>query len=160
MDYIIIAGGCFWGMEKLFSELTGVVETSVGYAGGREDEGLYPIVKTGKTNHAEAIKVKYDKEVISLAKVLEFFFRIHDPTTLNSQGNDIGSQYRSVIFYQNDDQKKVIEEVIKKVDESGFWSEPIVTAIEKESTYILAEDYHQKYLDKNPNGYTCHFFRK
>ena len=160
MESIVLGGGCFWGLEKLFGEFEGVVETSVGYAGGEESEAMYSVVKTGKTPHVEAVQVSFDPEKTSLTKVLEYFFRIHDPTTLDRQGNDIGTQYRSVIFYKNEQQKKISEEVISKVRSEGFWQGEIVTSLEPFATYFLAEDYHQKYLEKNPAGYTCHFYRK
>lgn len=158
-EYIVLGGGCFWGLEKLLAEQEGVLSTSVGYAGGELKNPGYSDVKHGDTGHVESVKIEYDSSVLSAESLFRFFFKIHDPTSENRQGNDVGTQYRSVVFYNTDEQKNAAALVIKEVDESGKWSAPIVTKIEKERDYHLAEDYHQKYLDKNPNGYTCHFIR-
>lgn len=157
--YIILAGGCFWGMEDLFSNLKGVVETSVGYCGGELKNPTYLHVKTGLTGHAEAIKVYYNPQETSLKEILHFFFKVHDPTTLNRQGNDRGSQYRSAIFIQSHEQEKIVKEVINEVRELKRFPNPILTKIEPEGKFYMAEDYHQGYLKKNPGGYTCHFIR-
>ncbi len=155
---IVLAGGCFWGVEELFRALDGVVKTEVGYTGGTTKDPTYKEICTGTTGHAEAIKVDYDDEKSSLESILDFFFKIHDPTTLNRQGNDIGSQYRSAIF-ASEDQVADSEAAIQRATDSGRWNKKIVTAIEKVSEFYSAEEYHQDYLQKNPGGYTCHFIR-
>lgn len=154
-----LAGGCFWGVEELFRSYPGVLNTTVGYTGGTVDNPNYNIVKLGTTNHAEAIEIEYDANKLSYADLLTYFFRLHDPTTVNQQGNDKGTQYRSVIFYQNEEQKKVAQEVIAKVEASKKWSKPIVTQVVAASKFYPAEEYHQDYLKKNPGGYTCHWVR-
>lgn len=156
----ILAGGCFWGVEELFRAEKGVIKTVVGYTGGESTTAKYEFVKKGNTNHAESIKITFDPKVISYKKLLLFFFQIHDPTTLNQQGNDKGSQYRSEIFYLTETQKKTAEEVKALVDKSKKWRKPVVTAISKAGEFYPAEDYHQDYLQNNPGGYTCHWNRK
>ncbi len=160
LQTITLAGGCFWGVEELFSKLDGVVSTEVGYSGGELLNPKYEQVKLGTTGHAEAVQIQFNRNKISLEKILEYFFRLHDPTTFNRQGNDIGSQYRSSIFYHTEEQKLIAESVKKKVQDSGKWSKPIVTEIVPLVNFYLAEEYHQKYLKKNPNGYNCHFLRE
>jgi len=156
----ILAGGCFWGMEDIIRDIPGVVDTDVGYTGGKLKSPTYNDVKMGDTGHAESVRVVFDPKELSYADLLEkWFFKMHDPTTKDRQGNDIGTQYRSAIFYTTDEQKKVAEEVKAKVDKSGFWKKPIVTEIVKAGEFTLAEDYHQDYLERIPNGYTCHFMR-
>jgi peptide methionine sulfoxide reductase msrA/msrB len=155
----ILAGGCFWGMEDLLRELPGVVSTEVGYTGGTTKRATYDSVKTGGTGHAESIRVVFDPSKTSYEAILRFFFRIHDPTTLNRQGNDVGTQYRSAIFYKDATQREVAERVRAEVDGSGKWPRPIVTEIVEAGPFWAAEDYHQDYLEKNPGGYTCHFVR-
>lgn len=150
-----LAGGCFWGMEELFRSQPGVVGTEVGYSGGVNENPTYE----NHAGHAEALEISYDTERTSFEKLLEFFFRIHDPTTLNRQGNDVGSSYRSVIFYQNKIEKKQAEEYISKLNKSGFWPKPVVTSLEQFKQFWSAESYHQDYLQKNPKGYTCHYIR-
>jgi len=152
----ILAGGCFWGMEELFRKLNGVVSTEVGYAGGTIPNPDYKLISSGLTGHAESIEITFDSQKISYEKILKFFFTIHDPTTIDRQENDVGSQYRSEIFYLNDEQKKVAESVIAQGNKSGVFKSPIVTKISKAGTFWPAENYHQKYLQKNPYGYTCH----
>ncbi len=159
MKEIVLAGGCFWGLERLLMDLNGVVSTNVGYAGGKSETANYNVVKTGSTNHAEAVRLQYDSSVISLEEILHFFFKIHDPTTLNQQGNDIGSQYRSTIFVSNEEEKEISLKVISDVNEAGHWQGEIVTTIEIGAEYFDAEEYHQKYLVKHPEGYNCHFIR-
>ncbi len=154
-----LAGGCFWGVEDLIRKLPGVIETEVGYTGGEVDQPVYEIVKTGATGHAEAVQIKFDSSKISYEEILKYFFRLHDPTTLNQQGNDKGSQYRSAIFYQNEEQKKIAEKVKVEVDKSGKWKKPVITQIVPFKKFFKAEDYHQDYLVKHPGGYTCHFLR-
>lgn len=158
-DIATLAGGCFWGVEELMRKLPGVTETLAGYTGGTTRGPKYEDVKTGKTGHAEALQIKFDSSKVSFQQILEYFFRLHDPTTLNRQGNDIGTQYRSAIFYHSEAQKKNAEAVKYKVDKSGKWKRPLTTEIIAASEFWPAEDYHQKYLQKNPGGYTCHFLR-
>lgn len=154
-----LAGGCFWGVEELIRALPGVTKTTVGYTGGALDNPNYNDVKTGKTGHAEAIEVVFDPQKISYEELLNYFFRLHDPTTLNRQGNDIGTQYRSAVFYHDENQRKVAEKVKERVDKSGKWKNKVVTQVVLAGPFHPAEDYHQKYLQKNPGGYTCHFLR-
>lgn len=152
----IIAGGCFWGMEDILREIPGVIDTEVGYCGGDNENATYK----NHPGHAEAVKVTFDPARLSFQSLLEdWFFRMHNPTTKNRQGNDVGSSYRSAIFYFNDQQKKTAEQAIKNVDAAGHWEAPIVTTIEPVSNWSSAEEYHQDYLEKNPGGYTCHWLR-
>ena len=155
----ILAGGCFWGMEEIIREIPGVIDTEVGYTGGITKNPVYEQVHAGTSGHAEAVRVIFDPARLSYEALLGWFFRMHDPTTPNRQGNDIGTSYRSAIFYTSDAQRKTAEEVKRKVDASGKWPRPIVTEITKASDFYTAEDYHQDYLEKNPGGYTCHFLR-
>jgi len=160
LEIAILAGGCFWGMEDILREVDGVIDTEVGYTGGTTPNPTYPQVKGGETGHAEALKVTFDPSKITFAELLEsWFFKMHDPTTLNRQGNDVGSQYRSAIFYASDEQKKIAEEVIARVNASGTWRKPVATEITPASEFTNAEAYHQDYLIKNPGGYTCHYLR-
>jgi methionine-S-sulfoxide reductase len=154
-----LAGGCFWGMEELVRLIPGVLETEVGYTGGDTPDACYEQVKTGNTGHAESLKVVFDPRQLSYRHLLFEFFRMHNPTTRNRQGNDIGTQYRSAIFYLDENQKTVAEEVIKTVDLSGEWQAQVVTEVLPYKEFYRAEGYHQKYLVKHPQGYTCHFFR-
>jgi len=146
MEIAVLGLGCFWGPEIKFSKLEGVIKTEVGYCGGESNETTYKEVCTGNTNHAEVVKLDFDPKVISYEKILDFFFEIHDPTTLDSQGPDFGTQYRSEIFYLNDKQKEIAENIIKKVN-SNF-SEKIVTKSSLLKNYCPAEEYHQRYLEK------------
>ena len=155
----ILAGGCFWGMEEILRDIPGVVDTEVGYTGGDTPDPDYPQVKAGRTGHAEAIRIVFDPAVLAFADLLEFFFRMHDPTTPNRQGNDVGTQYRSAIFFNDEEQERVAREVLRSVDGSGRWSRPLVTEIVLASEFFGAEDDHQDYLHKNPGGYTCHWLR-
>lgn len=155
----IFAGGCFWGMEDILRKIPGVISTQVGYAGGDLPKAKYELVKTGSTGHAESVEVIFDPKKISYEELLGWFFRMHDPTTLNQQGNDRGTQYRSVIFFENDEQRKTAERVKERVNASGKWKNPVVTQIVEAKPFWKAEDYHQDYLQKNPGGYTCHFLR-
>jgi len=159
LNYVIVAGGCFWGLEDLLRNLDGVTATKVGYSGGDFDDPQYADVRTGATGHAEAVRVEYDEDEISLKEILHYFFKIHDPTTKNRQGNDIGTQYRSAVFYRDAAQKMTIEDVIEEVNELGRFENPVVTSVAKESGFYDAEEYHQNYLQKHPNGYSCHFER-
>ena len=146
MEIAILALGCFWGPEIKFSKLNGVIKTEVGYCGGNKKETNYKEVCTGSTNHAEVVKLNFNPEVISYKEILEYFFQIHDPTTLNSQGPDFGTQYRSEIFYLNENQKKIAEIVKKEINQK--FNNKVVTNISIEKNYCIAEDYHQKYLEK------------
>jgi peptide methionine sulfoxide reductase msrA/msrB len=154
-----LAGGCFWGMEELIRQQPGVLDTRVGYTGGTTVNPAYAEVRTGATGHAEAIEITFDPARTSFAAILAFFFRIHDPTTANRQGNDIGSQYRSAIFIHTPEQREAAERVKAEVEASGFWPGKVVTEVVPAGPFYPAEDYHQKYLVKNPGGYTCHFVR-
>ncbi|MCC7441153.1 MAG: bifunctional methionine sulfoxide reductase B/A protein [Bdellovibrionales bacterium] len=155
----VLAGGCFWGVEELIRQLPGVVETEVGYTGGEASAPRYDQVKTGRTGHAEAVRIVFDPARVSYEEILRFFFRLHDPTTLNQQGSDIGTQYRSAIFFQTEAQRRVAEKVKAEVDASGKWKKPVVTQIVKATEFTRAEEYHQDYLQKEPGGYTCHYLR-
>ena len=155
-----LAGGCFWGVEELLRKLPGVQETVVGYMGGDTKNATYNLVKTGATNHAETVKIVFDPSKLKFTDLLLFFFKIHDPTTSNRQGNDIGTQYRSVIFYTSNKQKEEAHTTIARVDKSNAWKSPVVTQVVPAGEFWTAEEYHQDYLQKNPNGYTCHFERK
>ncbi len=151
----VLAGGCFWGMEDLIRKMDGVLTTRVGYTGGDVPNATYKDHGT----HAEGIEITFDPAKISFRTLLEFFFQIHDPTTVNRQGNDIGTSYRSAIFYVDDAQKETAIDTIKDVEASGLWPGKVVTEVTPVSDFWEAEDYHQDYLEKNPNGYTCHFAR-
>jgi peptide methionine sulfoxide reductase msrA/msrB len=155
----VLAGGCFWGVEELIRNLPGVISTEVGYTGGSIPSPTYDMMTTGRTGHAEAVRVVFDPRKLSYADLLRYFFRLHDPTTVNRQGNDRGTQYRSAIFYTTPEQKRVGDEVRKEVEASGKWKAPIVTEVTPASEWYRAEEYHQDYLQRNPNGYTCHYLR-
>ena len=154
-----LAGGCFWGMEELVRQIPGVLETGAGYTGGDIPGATYDIVKTGRSGHAESLKIVFDPKRLTYRHLLFEFFRYHDPTTKNRQGNDIGTQYRSAIFYVNEEQKRTAEEVIRAVDASGDWKAKVVTEVVPFREFYRAEEYHQKYLVKHPGGYTCHLRR-
>ena len=155
----VLAAGCFWGVEDILREIPGVHETEVGYTGGTTADPTYKDICTGTTGHAEAVRIVFDPERISYEDILGYFFRLHDPTTKNRQGNDVGTQYRSAIFYQDEAQKKTALEVKDRVNESGKWPREITTEVVPAATFYSAEDYHQDYLQKNPGGYHCHFLR-
>ncbi|HET8948228.1 MAG TPA: bifunctional methionine sulfoxide reductase B/A protein [Candidatus Polarisedimenticolia bacterium] len=155
----ILAGGCFWGMEEIIRDIPGVIETEVGYTGGTTKNPVYEQVHAGTTGHAEAVRIVFDPDRLSFEDLLGWFFRMHDPTTLNRQGNDTGTSYRSAIFYTSDEQRKTAEAVKERVNASGKWPRLIVTEITRASEWWPAEQYHQDYLQKNPGGYTCHFLR-
>lgn len=155
-----LSGGCFWGVQELIRKLSGVLESTVGYTGGTTDKPDYGQVHTGRTSHAEAVQIVFDPKVISFEEILLYFFRLHDPTTPNRQGNDLGSQYRSAIFFHDSEQQAIAERVKSEVDNSGKWPAKVVTQIVPALTFYPAEDYHQDYLRKNPDGYTCHYLRK
>ena len=155
-----LAGGCFWGMEDIIRKIPGVLETRVGYAGGTLRNPTYRDVTTGETGHAEAIEVVFDPSKLSYEDLLAWFFRMHDPTTKNRQGHDMGTQYRSAIFYHDDAQRQTAERVKERVQASGKWRGPIVTEIVPATDFWQAEEYHQDYLQKNPGGYSCHYLRE
>jgi len=156
----LLAGGCYWGMEELFRKQPGVLRTRVGFTGGHVPDVSYNDVKTGTTGHAEAIEIVYDPEQTSYRKVLEFFFMMHDPTTKNRQGNDVGDSYRSAIFCLDSEQAQTATEVIKAFDASNVLPGPIVTEVVKAGPFYAAESEHQDYLQHYPTGYTCHWVRK
>jgi len=159
-EVAVLAGGCFWGMEDLLRKIPGVVETEVGYTGGWVKDPTYEDTHDSKSGHAEAVRVVFDRRELSYEDLLEkWFFRMHDPTTPNRQGNDRGTQYRSAIFYTSEEQKRTAEAVKARAGKSGKWVNPIVTEIAAASTWYPAEDFHQDYLEKHPGGYTCHFMR-
>ena len=159
-EVAILAGGCFWGMEEILRGIPGVLDTDVGYTGGWLEYPTYHDTHDSKSGHAESVRVVFDPTVLRYATLLEnWFFRMHDPTTLNRQGNDIGTQYRSAIFYTSEAQRETAEAVKARVQASGLWPRPITTEIVPEATWWSAEGYHQDYLRKNPGGYTCHWMR-
>ena len=159
-EVAVLAGGCFWGMQDILRKIPGVLETQAGYTGGWLENPRYDDTHDSKSGHAESVRVVFDPRLISYEDLLEkWFFRMHDPTTLDRQGNDVGTQYRSAIFYEDDAQKATAEAVKARVQASGKWKGKIVTEIVKASTWYPAEGYHQDYLQRNPGGYTCHFMR-
>lgn len=154
-----LAGGCFWGMEEILRKVPGVISIRVGYTGGTTTNPVYELVKTGKTGHAESVEIVFNPGQVSYEKLLGIFFRMHDPTTLNRQQGDVGTQYRSAIFYHSEEQRVTAERVKEAVNKSGKWSRPVVTEVVKAGPFYEAEEFHQNYLLKHPNGYTCHFLR-
>jgi peptide methionine sulfoxide reductase msrA/msrB len=159
-EVAIVAGGCFWGMENVMRKAPGIVSIEVGYAGGTRADVKYEDVETGKTGHAEAVRIVFDPSVISYQDLLlHYYFRGHDPTMLDHQNNDVGPQYRSEIFTTTAAQAKIAEAVKLRVAVSGKWRRPIVTRIEPATTFVRAEDYHQDYLVKHPGGYNDHYLR-
>lgn len=155
-----LSGGCFWGMEELVRQIPGVLETEVGYTGGETPNATYEIVKTGRSGHAESLKILFDPNRLTYRHLLFEFFRMHNPTTKNRQGNDFGTQYRSAVFHVNEEQKLTAEEVIRTVESSGEWQAKIVTEVVPFRAFYRAEEYHQDYLVKHPQGYTCHYIRR
>jgi len=151
----VLAGGCFWGMQDLIRRQPGVLKTRVGYTGGHVANATY----RNHAGHAEAIEIIFDPAKMSFRQILEFFFQIHDPTTLNRQGNDLGTSYRSAIFYASDEQRRIAEDTIADVEASGLWPSKVVTEVTPVSDFWEAEPEHQDYLERIPNGYTCHFIR-
>jgi len=154
-----LAAGCFWGVEEILRQIPGVLKTTVGYCGGESERPTYSTVKTGTTNHAEAIQIEFDPSKVTYEEILLTFFRLHDPTTLNRQGNDVGTQYRSAIFYNNEDQRLQAEKIKVIAQENGLWKKPIVTEITPLIKFWDAEADHQDYLQRNPHGYNCHYLR-
>lgn len=156
-----LAGGCFWGMQDLLRGIPGVLDTEVGYAGGSTKDPTYADVKTGRTGHAEAVRIVFDPSVLPFEELLErWFFRMHDPTTRDQQGNDRGSQYRSAIFFLSPEQEAGARRVIERVEQSGVWGRPVVTEVAAAGPFTRAEGYHQDYLLRYPDGYTCHYLRQ
>jgi methionine-S-sulfoxide reductase len=160
LETATFAAGCFWGTEEFFRKIPGVVNTRVGYTGGTMDNPKYEDTSSGKTGHAESVEIEFDPKKVSYDALLDQFFKMHDPTTLNQQGNDVGTQYRSAIFYHSKEQEKEALAFKAKVEKSGAWKGPITTEIAKAGKFWQAEDYHQKYLVKNPGGYDNHYLRK
>lgn len=154
-DRAVLAGGCFWGMQDLLRRYPGVISTRVGYTGGEVPNATY----RNHGNHAEAIEIIFDPQTISYRQLLEFFFQIHDPSTPNRQGNDRGPSYRSAIFYANDEQKRIADDTIADVNASGLWPGKVVTEVAPVGPFWEAEPEHQDYLERYPDGYTCHFIR-
>jgi peptide-methionine (S)-S-oxide reductase len=152
-----LGGGCFWCLEAVYTELRGVERVESGYAGGHVPDPSYEAVCSGRTGHAEVVQVTFDPQVISLREILEVFFTIHDPTTLNRQGADVGTQYRSVIFYHSPEQQAVAQQVIEEVTASGIWGAPIVTEVKPLTAFYGAEDYHQEYFQRHPEQMYCQF---
>ncbi len=148
----VLAGGCFWGLEDLLRSQPGVIDTETGYTGGLNENPTYQ----NHPGHAEAVEITYDSEITTYKKLLDFFFQIHNPTTMNQQGNDRGSSYRSAIFFADEEEKTVAEEMIDIVNESERWPDVVVTTLEPQARFWVAENHHQDYLVKNPGGYTCH----
>jgi len=155
----LLAAGCFWGVEEILRQIPGIVKTEVGYCGGHTSNPTYPEVKTGSTGHAEAVEIHFDPLLLSYEDLLRLFFKLHDPTTLNRQQNDVGSQYRSAIFFVNEAQKVSAEKIKEEVEASKKWPCSLVTEITAAPVFYSAEEYHQDYLQKNPDGYNCHFLR-
>jgi len=154
-EVVTLGGGCFWCIEAVFEELNGVEHLESGYSGGQVDDPTYEQVCTGATGHAEVVQVTFDPKVISLKEVLEVFFTVHDPTTLNRQGADVGTQYRSMIFYRSEEQKVIAEQVIREIQKEKLWKAPIVTELVPFKAFYKAEDYHQEYYKKNPGQAYC-----
>ena len=154
-EVVTLGGGCFWCIEAVFEELNGVEQVESGYSGGWVDDPTYEQVCTGTTGHAEVVQVTFDPKIISLKKILEVFFTVHDPTTLDRQGADIGTQYRSVIFYRSEEQNTLAEEVIREIQKAKLWKAPIVTELVPFKAFYKAEDYHQEYYKKNPGQAYC-----
>lgn len=154
-DIAVLAGGCFWGMQDLIRKMPGVIKTRVGYTGGDVQNATYRDHGT----HAEAIEITFNPDIVSYRDILEFFFQIHDPTTPDRQGNDIGPSYRSAIFYKNKEQEQIARQTITDVNDSALWPAPVITEVEPAGDFWEAEPEHQDYLERYPNGYTCHFIR-
>lgn len=150
-----LGGGCFWCLEPIFDDVRGVKDVVVGYAGGSVPDPSYRLVCTGKTGHAEVVQVTFDPQVVSFRELLEIFFTVHDPTTPNRQGADVGPQYRSIVLYHHENQRETAQDVIAHINQEGIWGAPIVTEVSPLTTFYLAEDYHQEYYEKNPGQGYC-----
>ena len=159
-DLATLGGGCFWCVEAVFQRIDGVLSVKPGYAGGHVEKPTYREICTGKTGHAEVARIEYDKNVITFSQILNVFWQAHDPTTLNRQGNDVGSQYRSVIFYHDEQQKDLAENSKRSADQLDYWDDPIVTEVTLLNNYSDAEDYHDDYYKNNPNQPYCLFVIK
>jgi peptide-methionine (S)-S-oxide reductase len=155
LEIATFGGGCFWCLEAIYNELKGIIKVESGYAGGTVPNPTYEQVCTGTTGHAEVIQITYDSNLITFKEILNIFFTMHDPTTLNRQGNDVGTQYRSIILYHNQNQKQIAEQVIKENTQARIWNNSIVTQLEPYQTFYKAEDYHQEYYKKNPEQTYC-----
>lgn len=158
-EVAMLAGGCFWGVEELLRKLPGVIDTEVGYTGGTLVSPTYEMITTGATGHAETVRIEFDPRRLSYEDLLRYFFRLHDPTTPNRQGNDRGTQYRSSIFFTTKAQQDTAQKIIQEITEARKWNAPIVTSVVPAGEWYPAEDYHQDYLQKHPSGYTCHYLR-
>jgi len=159
-EEIIIAAGCFWGVEKLYKELSGVIDTEVGYLGGSATDPTYEQICNANTGHYEAVKITFDHSVINLKEILKYFFTLHDPTQTNGQHNDIGDQYMSAIFVTSKQQRDIAQNLIDKINDMKVFSKKIATKIIDQPVFYVAEQYHQDYLDKLPDGYMCHYISK
>lgn len=159
-DVATLAAGCFWGTEEFFRKVPGVLETRVGYTGGRLENPTYEDTSAGTSGHAESLELKFDPARVSYAELLTLFFKMHDPTTANRQGNDVGSQYRSAIFFHSEKQRQVAVELIRKIEKSGAWHAKLTTELAPAGVFYPAEEYHQHYLIKHPGGYDNHYLRK
>lgn len=157
LEKATLGAGCFWCVEAIFELVEGIEYVESGFSGGHVKNPAYREVVNGTTGHAEVARIHFNPDIISYEEILEIFWHTHDPTTLNRQGNDVGEQYRSVIFYHNEEQKEIAEKSLKKTDESGLWKDPIVTVIEPLENYYVAEDYHQNYFENNPNAGYCSY---
>jgi peptide-methionine (S)-S-oxide reductase len=155
LETITLGGGCFWCLEAIYNELKGIIKVESGYAGGIVPNPTYNQVCTGTTGHAEVIQITYNPTIITFKEILQIFFTMHDPTTLNHQGNDVGTQYRSIIFYHNENQKHIAEQIINEITQARIWNNPIVTQIEPYNLFYKAEEYHQEYYKKNPAQSYC-----
>ena len=159
LEVAYLAGGCYWGLEELIRKIPGVLNTKVGFSGGHVSNVSYKEVTRGDTGHAESIEIEFNSEKLTFEALLFNFFKMHNPTTVNQQGNDKGTQYRSSIFYKNDEQKNIAQQVINTVNNSKEWNNPVITEIIAFTSFYPAEESHQKYILKNPEGYSCHFVR-
>ena len=155
LETATLAAGCFWCVEAVFDDLRGVVDVVSGYSGGHKKDPTYQEVCSESTGHAEVVQIRFDPEELSYNDLLHVFFAVHDPTTLNRQGNDVGTSYRSAIFYHSDEQRKIAEEVINKLDDANIWEDPIVTEVTEFTNFYPAEDYHQEYFANNPTQPYC-----
>ena len=159
-DWALLGAGCFWGVEELLRKIPGILDIDVGYAGGEMRSPTYEVVKKGTTQHAEVVLIKYQSSLINYSQILDLFFKLHDPTTKDRQAGDVGTQYRSCIFYKTEGERDAAQAAIARVNQSGKWQSPVVTEVSKWTRFWKAEDYHQDYLQKNPSGYMCHYWRE
>ncbi len=157
VEKVVLGGGCFWCVESVFSDIIGIYSVTSGYAGGHDGNPTYERICTGTTGHAEVVEIEYDSSIIDLTELLKIFFTIHDPTTLNQQGNDVGTQYRSVIFYKNDHELQIAEALIAELKAQKIFQSEIVTSMEKLEIFFPAEEYHQNYFKKNPSNLYCQY---